>query len=102
MSDSSVNASIVVGSDAVKLVVEKNMDQLKLALNQQGIMVSQMNVSVGRQGNQPFGNGGLNGQNTNGGAGSVGGGSVAPVDLSAVDQSGAYGKTGSVLVNLTA
>ncbi len=102
MSDSSVNASIVVGSDAVKQVVEKNMDQLKLALNQQGIMVGQMNVSVGRQGNQPFGNGGLNGQNANVGARSVGGDFVAPVDLSAVNQTSAYGKTGHVLVNLTA
>lgn len=102
MSDSNVSALIVVGSDAVKQVVEKNMDQLKLALNQQGIMVGQMNVSVGRQGNQSFGNGGLNGQNAGGGTGSIGGDSVAPVDLSALKQSGAYARTGHVLVDLTA
>ncbi|MBI3582280.1 MAG: flagellar hook-length control protein FliK [Nitrospinae bacterium] len=102
MTDSSVNASIVVGSDAVKQVVEKNLDQLRLALNQQGIMVSQMNVSVGRQGEQSFGNGGLNGQNANGGSGSGGVNAVATPDILALKPSGAYGRTGLILVDLTA
>jgi hypothetical protein len=99
MSDSSVSASIVVGSDAVKQVVEKNLDQLKAALNQQGIMVEQMSVSVGQQGNQSFGNEGLFGKNASGGSDS---GGVAPVDLSASIKSGTSYRVGNGLVDLTA
>ncbi|MBI3793503.1 MAG: flagellar hook-length control protein FliK [Nitrospinae bacterium] len=62
MTDSSVKASIVVASNAVKQIVDQNIDQLKTALNQQGIMVDQINVSVGQQGNQNFGNA-FSGQN---------------------------------------
>jgi flagellar hook-length control protein FliK len=101
MTDSNVSASIVVGSDAVKQVVEKNLDQLKLALNQQGIMVSQMNVSVGQQGNQSFGHDGMFGQNFPGGPASNAD-SAAPVDLSTLNHAGAASRYTNALVDLTA
>ncbi|MBI5179509.1 MAG: flagellar hook-length control protein FliK [Nitrospinae bacterium] len=46
MADATVKASIVVESAAVKHAVEQNLDQLKSALHEQGIMVQEMNVSV--------------------------------------------------------
>ncbi len=58
MHDSSVTASIVVENNAVKQVVEQNLDQLKNALHHQGITVDEMMVTVDQQ------NGG-NAQNSN-------------------------------------
>ena len=58
MHDATVTASIVVENHAVKQVVEQNLDQLKNALQQQGITVDEMQVSVDQQ------NGG-NSQNSN-------------------------------------
>lgn len=49
MHDSSVTASILVENHAVKQVVEANLTQLKHALQQQGITVDEMQVSVNQQ-----------------------------------------------------
>lgn len=51
MHDSSVTASILVENHAVKQTVEQNLDQLKHALQKQGITVDEMLVSVDQQNN---------------------------------------------------
>lgn len=50
MHESSVTASILVENHGVKQVVEANLAQLKHALQQQGITVDEMQVSVDHQG----------------------------------------------------
>ncbi|MFQ5432886.1 MAG: flagellar hook-length control protein FliK [Nitrospinota bacterium] len=49
MHENSARAAIVVESAAVKQTVDQNIDQLKAALNQQGISLEEMNVSVEHQ-----------------------------------------------------
>jgi len=49
MHETSARATIVVESAAVKQTVDQNIDELKAALNQQGISVEEMNVSVEQQ-----------------------------------------------------
>ena len=49
MHETGARTTIVVESAAVKQMVDQNIDELKAALNQQGISVEEMNVSVGQQ-----------------------------------------------------
>ena len=49
MHETGARTTIVVESAAVKQMVDQNIDQLKAALNQQGISVEEMNVSVEQQ-----------------------------------------------------
>ena len=49
MHETSARTTIVVESAAVKQMVDQNLDELKAALNQQGISVDEMNVSVEQQ-----------------------------------------------------
>jgi len=49
MHETSARAAIVVESAAVKQTVDQNIDELKAALNQQGISVEEMSVSVQHQ-----------------------------------------------------
>jgi len=49
MHETSARAAIVVESAAVKQTVDQNIDELKAALNQQGISLEEMNVSVEHQ-----------------------------------------------------